>query len=70
MLIGALDSVTKPVRMEHLRVAEKAAIRDRSKVLTLNDVKSLPRDTHFYLSLRTYEEEFGFEVVRIETIRN
>jgi hypothetical protein len=29
----------------------------------------LPRDTHFYLFLRAYEEEFGFEVVGIETIR-
>jgi RNA polymerase sigma factor (sigma-70 family) len=69
MLIGALDNVTKPARLENLRVAEKAKITDRGKEIKLTDLKLLPRDTHFYLFLRTYEEEFGFEVVGIETIR-
>jgi RNA polymerase sigma factor (sigma-70 family) len=69
MLIGEIDGVTKPVRLENLRVADKARITDRGKNLKLAELKSLPRDTHYYLFLNTYEEEFGFEVVGIETIR-
>jgi RNA polymerase sigma factor (sigma-70 family) len=70
MLIGEIDNVTKPARIENLRVAEKAKITDRGKDLKLVDLKLLPRDTHYYLFLKAYEEEFGFEVVGIETIRN
>jgi hypothetical protein len=69
MLIGEFDAVTKPLRLENLRVAEKATIRDGGKDVKLADLKSLPRDTHYYLSLKAYEEELGFEVVGIETIR-
>jgi hypothetical protein len=69
MLIGEFDNVTKPLRLENLRVSEKATIMDRDKELKLTDLKLLPRDTHFYLSLKAYEEELGFEVVGIETIR-
>jgi hypothetical protein len=69
MLLGPVDEVTKPLRFENLRVSEKAKITDRGKELKLTDLKSLPRDTHFYLFLKAYEEEFGFEVVGIETIR-
>jgi RNA polymerase sigma factor (sigma-70 family) len=69
LLVGLTDNVTRPVRMEHLQVAVKAKITDRGKELTLEDLNSLPRDTHFYLLLRVYEgEEFGFEVVAIDTI--
>jgi RNA polymerase sigma factor (sigma-70 family) len=69
MLIGEFDNVTKPLRLEHLRVSEKATIMDRGNRLKLKDLKLLPRDTHFYLFLKSYEEELGFEVVGIETIR-
>ena len=55
--------------MENLRVSEKAKIMDHGKEIQLTDMKLLPRDTHFYLFLRAYEEESGFEVVGIETIR-
>jgi hypothetical protein len=69
LLIGLTDNVTKPGRLENLQVARKAKITDRGKELTLADLTSLPRDTHFYLLLRVYEgEEFGFEVVGIDTI--
>jgi hypothetical protein len=69
MLIGEFDNVTKPLRLENLRVAEKARITDRGKEVKMTDLKLLPRDTHFYLFLNAYEAELGFEVVRIETIR-
>jgi RNA polymerase sigma factor (sigma-70 family) len=69
MLIGEFDNVTKPLRLENLRVAEKARITARGKEVKLTDLRLLPRDTHFYLFLKTYEEGFGFEVVGIETVR-
>src|SRR5262249_52915925 len=69
MLIGEFDNVTKPLRLENLRVSLKARITDRGKELKLADLTSLPRDTHFYLFLQAYEAELGFEVVGIETIR-
>jgi RNA polymerase sigma factor (sigma-70 family) len=69
LLIGLIDNVTRPVRLENLQVAQKAKITDRGNELTLADVKSMPRGTHFYLLLRVYEgEEFGFEVVGMDTI--
>jgi RNA polymerase sigma factor (sigma-70 family) len=69
MLIGEMDGVTKPLRFDNLRVADKAQITDRGKALKLADLKLLPRDTHYYLFLKSYEDELGFEVVGIETIR-
>jgi hypothetical protein len=69
MLIGEVDGVTKPLRLENLRVADKARISSGGKDLKLADLKPLPRDTHYYLFLKAYEEELGFEVVGIETIR-
>ncbi len=57
------------MRFKNLRVGDKAKITDRGKDLKLADLKSLPRDTHYYLFLNAYEEEFGFEAVGIETIR-
>jgi hypothetical protein len=68
MLIGEVDGVTRPLRMENLRVSEKAKITDRGKDLKLADLKRLPADTHYYLFLKSYEDELGFEVVGIETI--
>jgi RNA polymerase sigma factor (sigma-70 family) len=69
MLIGKIDNVTKPLRFENLRVSGNAQITDGGKEVKLTDLQHLPRDTHFYLFLKLYEEEFGFEVVGIETIR-
>jgi hypothetical protein len=69
MLIGEFDAVTKPLRLENLHVAEKATIRDGGKDIKLAELKSLPRDTHYHLSLKAYDAELGFEVVGIETIR-
>jgi RNA polymerase sigma factor (sigma-70 family) len=68
VLIGAIDNVTKPLRFENLPVAEKAEIKDSGKEVKLVDLQLLPRDTPFYLFLKTYEFG-GFEVVGIETIR-
>jgi RNA polymerase sigma factor (sigma-70 family) len=68
VLIGEVDNVTKPLRFENLRVAEKATITARGKEVKLTDLQLLPRDTPFYLFLKAYEFG-GFEVVGIETIR-
>ena len=67
LLIGKIDNVTKPVRLENLPVSQKAKIMDRGKEVKLTDLKLLPRDTNFYLFLKAYEFG-GFEVVGIETI--
>jgi hypothetical protein len=68
MLIGEINAVTKPLRMESLRVFEKAKITDGGKGLNLAGLKRLPPDTHYHLLLNSYEDELGFEVVAIETI--
>ena len=68
MLIGEVDRVTKPLRMENLRVADKARITDGGKELKLADLKPLPRDTHYYC-VEVVRGRAGFEVVGIETIR-
>jgi hypothetical protein len=68
VLIGEVDNVTKPLRFENLRVAEKAKITVRGKEVKLTDLQLLPRDTPFYLFLKAYEFG-GFEVVGMETVR-
>src|SRR6185437_8875937 len=67
LMIGEIDNVTKPVRLENLPVSQKAKIMDRGKEVKLTDLKLLPRDNNFYLFLKAYEFG-GFEVVGIETI--
>ena len=54
-LIGKVDNVTKPVRLENLPVSQKARITDRGKEVKLTDLKHLPRDTPFYVFLKAYE---------------
>jgi RNA polymerase sigma factor (sigma-70 family) len=67
MLLGEIDNVTKPLRLENLRVSEKAMLREGGKEIQFK-LTDLKLDAGYFLHLKTYEDGLGFEVVGIEKI--
>jgi hypothetical protein len=67
MLLGVGDNVTKPLRFENLRVSENAMLMEGGKEIKFK-LTDLKLDAGYFLYLKTYEDELGFEVVGIEKI--
>jgi RNA polymerase sigma factor (sigma-70 family) len=67
MLLGEIDNVTKPLRFENLRVSENAMLMEGGKEIKFK-LTDLKLDAGYFLYLKTYEDELGFEVAGIEKI--